>query len=68
MRIADAHKIGNSIFKTKTYLISNHECIHKSLVDPLAVIRLSVTRISVGCNSVYLSMSISSRWLDLRLS
>lgn len=43
MRIADAHKISNSIFKTKA-LDSNHERIHKSLVDPLVLTRVSVMR------------------------
>lgn len=66
MRIVDVYKIGNFIFKIKIYLILNYECIYKFLVDFLVVIRLFVIRISVGCNSVYLLMSIFFRWLDLR--
>jgi len=42
MGLADAHEIGNSIFKTKTGLSSKHQCVRESSVDPLVGTRVSV--------------------------
>lgn len=42
MRIADVHKIDNSIFKTQTHLISDHELHSYILVGPLVIARVSV--------------------------
>ena len=55
MRITDAHQIGNSVFKTKTHLISKNDCIHKSSVDSLVL-----TRVSAGKNISWLQQSLPS--------
>lgn len=67
MRIADVHKIDNSIFKTRTHLISDHE-LHSYIFSGPSSYSKSIcdAEISGGYKSVYLSMSISSRYLELR--
>lgn len=42
MGLADAHEIGNSIFRTKIHSISKHDHMCESLVDPLVGTGMSV--------------------------